>query len=213
MVGSRLLEGLDADELKVILGAAKDLRFRTGSVILNQAQEADRMALLTQGRARHFLVTHGGQRILLHWLVPGDIAGGRALMPKPMHYLLSLEVLKDSRFLVWDRPTLCQLTINYPRLLRNVLAIADDYLGWFVTTHTALTCFSARQRCASMLKSIALTIGHKVAEGIEVELTNEDLADASATTVFETSRFVSEWRRSGVILKKRGRIVVRSLSS
>jgi CRP-like cAMP-binding protein len=50
-----------------------------------------------------------------------------------------------------------------------------------------------------------------VDEGIEVELTNEELADASATTLFAASRLVSDWRRSGAIAKKRGKILIRSL--
>jgi CRP-like cAMP-binding protein len=209
---SRLLDGLDAKELEAVLCAAKEQRFTAHSVIFDQTQWAERMFLLTHGRARYFFVTQAGQRILLQWLVPGDVGGGRALLANPVHYYVSLEVLKDSRFLVWDRPTLHHLTTSYPKFLRNALLIADDYLGLFLTAHIALTCFTARRRCASVLNSIALTIGHKVEAGIEVEITNEELADASATSLFETSRFVSDWRRSGIVLKKRGKILVRSLS-
>ena len=210
-IQSRLLGGLDAQELRDILGAARELRLPAGSVIFDQTHSAERMFLLTYGRARHFLNTHDGKRILLHWLVPGDITGGRALMTHPIHYLLSAETLKDSRFMVWDQATLHRLTTRYPELLRNVLLIADDYLRWFLTAHTALTCFTARRRCAAVLTSIAMTIGQQVEKGIEVEITNEELADASATTLFEASRFLSNWRRVGIIQKKRGRILVRSM--
>jgi CRP/FNR family transcriptional regulator len=208
---SRLLDGLDAEELKAILGAAKEERFPANSVILNQRERADRLFLLTHGRARFFFITHDGKRILLRWLVPGDTAGIRALFLKSEHYHVSAEVLKDSRFLVWDRHTLRHLTTKYPRFLRNAIRVADDYLEWFLTAHAALTCFTVRQRCASVLKSAAMTIGQKVDEGIEVELTNEELADASATTLFAASRLVSDWRRSGAIAKKRGKILIRSL--
>jgi len=210
-IKSRLLDGFDAEELRIIIRAAKEQRVPAHDVIFDQMQRAERLFLLTHGRARYFFVTRDGQRILLHWLVPGDIAGGRALLSEPLRYYVSLEVLKDSRFLVWDRATLRRLIASYPKLLRNVLLIADDYLGWLLIAHTALSCFTARQRCASVLKSIALTIGQKVEKGIEVEITNEELADASATTLFEASRFLSDWRRSGIILKKRGRILIRSL--
>ncbi|HKD80431.1 MAG TPA: Crp/Fnr family transcriptional regulator [Candidatus Angelobacter sp.] len=209
---SRLLEGLNAEELRVILRAAREQRLPAKSVVMDQAQLANKLFLVTHGRARFFLITRDGQRILLRWLVPGDVAGVRAMFLKPQHYHVSTETLKESRVLAWDRKTLWQLTTRYPRLLRNAIYIADDYLEWFVTAHTALTCFTVRQRCASVLKSAAMTIGEKVEGGIEVELTNEDLADASATTLFEASRFISDWRRSGLILKKRGKILVRSMS-
>jgi CRP-like cAMP-binding protein len=211
-IRSRLFEGLNTEEIAAVVHAAKTERFAAHSVIFDQTHMAERMFLLTHGQARYFFITHAGRRILLPWLMPGDIAGARSVLSQPMHYHVSLEVLKDSRFLVWDRRTLRHLTISYPKFLRNALFIADIYLGWFLTAHIALTCFSARQRCASVLKSIALTIGQTVEEGIEVEITNEELADASATTLFEASRFLGDWRRSGAIFKKRGKILVRSMT-
>ncbi len=211
-IQSRLLEGLSVEEIAAVIGAAAAEQFAAGAVIFDQTHLAERMFLLTDGRARYFFISHDGQRILLPWLVPGDVAGVRAVLSQPMHYHVSLEALKDSRFLVWDRRTLRHLTIRYPKFLRNLLFIADIYLSWFLTAHIALTCFTARQRCASVLQSIAMTIGKKIEEGIEVEITNEELADASATSLFEASRFLSDWRRSGAILKKRGSIVVRSMS-
>jgi CRP/FNR family transcriptional regulator, nitrogen oxide reductase regulator len=211
-VKSRLFEGLDAEELAAVLQAAQERRFAASSEIVRQTQRADHMFLLTHGRARHFFITRNGDRVLLRWLVPGDAIGGRALLPKPLPYYVSAEALKDSRFLVWDRPTLQHLTARYPRFLRNTIYIADDYLGWFLTAHTARSCFTARQRCASVLKSLALTIGRKVQKGVEVEITDEDLADASAITLFAASRFVSDWRRCGAIVKPRGKILVRSFN-
>jgi len=211
-IRSRLLEGLSAEEVAEVLGAATTERFPAGTVIFDQTHWAQRLFLLTEGRARYFFISQQGHRILLPWLVPGDIAGVRAILPQPFHYHVSLEVIKDSRFLVWDRRALRQLIVRYPKFLRNALFVADIYLSWFLTAHIALTCFTARQRCASILRSIALTIGEKTEEGIEVEITNEELADSSATSLFEASRFLSDWRRSGAILKKRGRIVVRSLN-
>jgi CRP/FNR family transcriptional regulator, nitrogen oxide reductase regulator len=167
--------------------------------------------LLTHGRARHFFVTQDGKRILLRWIMPGDIVGGRAILPKLERYLVNTEALTNSEFLVWDRRTLGSLTARYPKLLVNILFICDEYLHWFLTAHTALSCFPARQRCAAVLMSIAIAAGQKVSGGIELEITNEELADASANTVFTVSRFVSAWQRSGVIVKARRKILVRSL--
>lgn len=208
---SRLLDGLNAEELRAILRSAREEQFPAKSVIMDQTQLANHLFLVTQGQARFFFITRDGKRILLRWLVPGDVAGIRAMFLKPEHYHVSTEALKETRVLAWDRQTLRELTTRYPRLLRNAVYVADDYLEWFITAHTALTCYTVRQRCASILKSAAMTIGEKVDSGIEVEITNEDLADASATTLFEASRFISNWRRSGVILKKRGSIIVRSM--
>jgi hypothetical protein len=113
---------------------------------------------------------------------------------------MGTEVVKDSRFLLWNRITLQRLTTRYPRLLQNVLSIAEVYLDWYLTAHIALSCDSARTRCASVLTNIGHAVGREVA-GIELAITNEELASAAAITVYDASRFISDWQRSGALAK------------
>ena len=207
---SRLLDGLGAEDIEEILRAAKERRFSANSLVVIQTHRAEHLFLLTHGHARHFFITKDGEKILLRWLVPGDITGGATLLSKPSRYLMGTEVVKDSRFLVWNRITVQRLTTRYPRLLQNVLSIAEVYLDWYLTAHIALTCDSARKRCASVLTNIGRAIGHEVAGGIELAITNEELASAAAITVYDASRFINDWQRSGVLAKARGKLLVRS---
>jgi CRP-like cAMP-binding protein len=210
---SPLLDGLGAKDLTAIVQAATEQRFSANSVVVNQGQRAEHLLLLTHGHARHFFITEDGQKILLRWLVPGDITGAATLLSKPSWYQMGTEVLKDSRFLVWDRITLGRLTTRYPKLLQNVLFIMEVYLDWYLTAHIALSCDSARKRCASVLTNIGHAIGQKVAGGIEFAITNEELASAAATSRYDASRFMSDWQRSGVLARTRGKVLVRALDS
>jgi CRP-like cAMP-binding protein len=54
----------------------------------------------------------------------------------------------------------------------------------------------------------APSIGQEVAGGIELDVTNEELAHAANITPYTTSRLVSEWQRSGAIRKYRGKILL-----
>ena len=210
---SRFLDGLGAKDIKAVLQAAKEQRFSANSVVVNQAAAAKHLFLLTHGYARHFFITDDGEKILLRWLVPGDITGAATLLSKPSRHQMGTEVLKDSRFLVWDRITVGHLTTRYPKLLQNALFIVDVYFDWYLTSHIALTCDSARQRCASVLTNIGRAVGQKVAGGIELAITNEELASAAGITLFDASRFMSEWQRSGALAKTRGKVLVHSLDS
>src|SRR5215472_14448879 len=118
-LSSRLLDGLGAEDLTAVLRAAKEQRFSATSVVVNQAAAAKHLFLLTHGYARHFFITDDGEKILLRWLVPGDITGAATLLSKPSRYLMGTEAVKDSRFLVWNRVDLQRLTTRYPRLLQN----------------------------------------------------------------------------------------------
>jgi CRP-like cAMP-binding protein len=100
------------------------------------------------------------------------------------------------------------LLARYPRLHDNALFLAGDYLSWFHASHMALISHTARQRLARVLTSLAHGIGHKVPGGIELDITNEELANAANVTPFTASRLLSEWQRNGAVSKRRGSIVL-----
>jgi CRP/FNR family transcriptional regulator, nitrogen oxide reductase regulator len=209
-VRSRFLEGLAPSERESILKAAKPHRFRASSVVLNQGHPANNVFLLLTGRARHFFTTEDGNKILLNWLVPGDTFGGYAALATPASYLLSTETVKDSDVLVWDRITIRGLLTRYPRLFDNALLGAADYLAWYLAANVALSCHSAPQRLAQVLVSLAQGIGQKVSGGTELDFTNEELANAANVTPFTASRILNQWQRQGAVVKRRGKVLLRS---
>ena len=118
--------------------------------------------------------------------------------------------MKDSSVIVWDGSTIRGLAARYPQLMENALATTADYLSWYVATHVALTGQTARQRLGHLLVCLADIIGQEVPGGIELQVTNEELASAANITPFTASRLLSEWQRSRAIVKHRGKIVVRA---
>jgi CRP/FNR family transcriptional regulator, nitrogen oxide reductase regulator len=206
---SNFFDGLAVEDRKKILAGAKPRRFAANSVITNQGHPADSLFLLTKGRARYFFDEHGGQRILLHWLAVGDLIGGKALLAKPASYLLGSETVRECSVLVWDRATIRGFVAQYPSLLENALSTASDYLAWYLAAHVALTCHSAEQRLAAVLGHLAGVIGQTIPGGVELDLTNEELANAANVTAFTASRLLSAWQRRGVVKKSRGKLLLR----
>jgi CRP-like cAMP-binding protein len=209
-VRSRFLEGLAPADLNVIIAAAKSQRLSAHSVVTHDGDAAGTFFLLTKGRARFFYITEEGRKLLLHWLAPGEVFGVMSLLPTPSSYLVSTEMVKDSWVLLWDRATICSLIERYPRLALNALSSAADYLILYRDTHTALTCHNARKRLAQVLLSLSRGIGQEVPGGIELDVTNEELANAANITLFTTSRLLNEWKQNGTLLKSRGKILLRS---
>jgi CRP-like cAMP-binding protein len=207
---SKFLEGLALCDLKVVLAAARQREYLANSVIINQGHTADHLFLLTKGRARFFFNTSDGKKVVLLWLTPGEAFGCSALLSTPSPYLVCTEALKDSSMLVWDRVTLRNLATHYPRLLENTLRIASEYLAWYLADHAALISQTARQRLARVLVCLAETIGHKSSDGFEFDATNEELASAANVTPFTASRLLSEWQTNRAVVKRRGKILLRS---
>jgi CRP/FNR family transcriptional regulator, nitrogen oxide reductase regulator len=207
---SRFLKGLTRSELALILSKAETRRVSPNKIVVQQDDPAQQFFLITKGQARYFFVTEEGRKILLFSLLPGDVFGGAALLAEPAHYLLGAEAVKESRLLVWRRCDIRALAEKYPRLSQNMMIIAYDYLGWYLAAHVGLACHTAAQRLAAVLVSLAHTVGHKGPNGMEIEATNEELANTACVTLFTASRLMSKWQHSGVILKKRGRVIIES---
>lgn len=206
----RFLEGLTRDEIHAILADASERKYTANTVIVNHEEPATHIFLLTKGSGRHFFITENGQKVLLRWLLPGDITGGRALLREPSSYLLGTEVLKNSTVLVWPRDLIQEYVQRYPKLNENALSLASDYMTWFLASHLALISKNAQERVAQVLLSLTAGIGHKTLFGTEIEITNEELANASNVTLFTACRILSGWQRTGAISKRRGKVVVRS---
>ena len=204
------LQDLDQADINTILSLARQRRFLAHSVITNQGHPASHVFMVLTGGTRSFFLTQAGQKIHIHWYPPGEMFAGMALVLREGEYIASTEAVKDSHVLIWDRPTIRSLTARYPKLLDNALVIASDYLNLAIATQVALSCHTARQRLAEVLVNFASGVGHRVSGGIELAVRNEDLAAAANVTPFTVSRLMSEWQRSGVVAKSRGKVLLPS---
>jgi CRP-like cAMP-binding protein len=61
-----------------------------------------------------------------------------------------------------------------------------------------------------VLVTFANGFGRKTSDGICVDLTNEQLANAANVTPFTASRILSSWQRIGAVAKTRGQLMLLS---
>jgi CRP-like cAMP-binding protein len=206
----KLLEGLAPRDQELVLGAATVRRFPADTVITTQGTPADRLYVLLSGCVRFFYTTPDGRKFLLIWVAPGEAFGGAAIMPNRSAYLMSCETVRESTVLSWDRATMRGFAEKFPQMTQNALTIAGEYVTWYMTAHVALSSHTARERLAGVLLGLARAIGVKTSKGIEIEVTNEELANAANITHYTASRLMSEWQKNRTIVKRRGTILLLS---
>jgi CRP/FNR family transcriptional regulator, nitrogen oxide reductase regulator len=163
---------------------------------------------LLHGRARYFYETQTGKKLILNWITPGQTFAGLAVLSAVPHtYPASTETVRDSIVLSWDGPTMRSLAHQFPLILENAVTVATDrHIAWHLAAHVALCSKTARERVAHALLVLASVIGEKSPHGIELDVTNEELANSVNITTYTTSRLISEWQRTGVLSKRRGKI-------
>jgi CRP-like cAMP-binding protein len=204
------LHGLKPQEVDLILASGKLRRFSRRCVMTHQGEPAGHLLLLWRGRARYFFETENGKKLNLRPITPGHIFGGAALVSGSSTYLLSSEALQDSVVLVWEGSTIRAFARRFHLLLENALSLALDLFTWYTSAYAALGSQTAPERLAHVLVKMASAIGQKVQGGIELVLTNEELADSANITPFTASRIVSQWKKTGALHKRRGKILLRS---
>jgi CRP-like cAMP-binding protein len=206
-----LFRKLAASDVQCILSSAKARRFSRNTVITQQTEPAEHFFLLWRGRARYFFETPSGKKLILRWLVPGQAFGVSGLVDGPSTYLVSVEAVKDSVALIWSDATIRGLAQRFPHLLENALLIASSYLSWYVTAHAGLASQTASERLAHVLLGLAEVAGRKLPAGIELDVTNEELANAANISPYTASRLTSNWQSRGIIRRRRGKIVLCSV--
>ncbi len=207
---TRFFEGLTASEVASIIAPASKRRFTAHSIITHEGDMADHVFLVLDGRARCFCTTRLGEKIPLLWYPPGETFGGAAFLSRQLDYIVSTEAVVNTTVLVWSRATIRSLSAQFPRLLENGLLVAYDYFVAYRAVHVSMVCHSARERLAQVLVNLATGLGQRVADGIGLDVRNEELANEANITIFTASRLLNEWQRKGILMKTRGKIVVRS---
>jgi CRP/FNR family transcriptional regulator, nitrogen oxide reductase regulator len=206
----QFFEGISPGDLSLILRAARLRRFQAHSIIAIEGHRAEKLFLILEGRACISITTPKGEKIVLFWISPGDISGARALLSRPLEYLASTETVTNGLALVWRRSDILALSRQHQPLLENALMIASDYMEVWRDLHFEASYHTATQRVARVLGSLAIGMGWKVAGGIELNITNEKLANQANVTIFTVSRLLSEWHRKGLLVKGRGRVILHS---
>jgi CRP/FNR family transcriptional regulator, nitrogen oxide reductase regulator len=206
----KFLEGLAPEDVAPIVGAATLRRIPARSVMTREGHDAEKLFLFLEGRGRTFATTSGGEKVILLGVFPGEVAGGRTALREPMKYLVSSETVVDSSALVWSRSVFLPFLTKHPRLLENGLLTASDYLESYQELLIAASHDTAGKRVARALDGWAKSIGKKVDEGLGLNINNEELANQANVTIFTVSRLLSEWQRKGLLVKSRGKVVIRT---
>jgi len=208
---STFLDGLTPREIKAVLTAAKQERILPRQILQHEGDQATRLWLLVTGRVAAYRLSNDGDKLFLRWGVPGDTYGLATILREPARYIVTVEAVQEGFLLVWDLESARTLVLRYPSLSKALNSVVAEYLEGVIDVLGACAQ-NAKQRLARVLVESARQLGRIGREGIELELTNEQLAVAAHMSLFTASRKLSKWQKAGILTKHRGKIVLPSLS-
>src|SRR5215472_806047 len=140
---SEIFKGLKKHEIEAIPNAAVKRTFRASEILVTAEESAQHFFLLKNGLVDYSVTTKDGREILLRRLTTGDSFGFAALLSKPRGYLGTATAARETEALVWEHPTIHELTLTYPLLMENALRLGLHYISLYAKRHIALVSTSA----------------------------------------------------------------------
>lgn len=208
---SKFLDALTPTEVKAVLAAAREEPTFPRQVLQRQGDLAHRLCLPLTGHVAHYRLLSDGSKLFLRWGLPGHIFGLWTLLAEPSPYQLTVEAVQEGSLLTWDRASSRMFIGQFPNMLNAVNATAAGSIEDFIDVLAVSASPTAPQRLAQMLVKSASQIGRVGGEGIELDFTNEQLAWVAQVSLFTASRQLSKWQALGIVRKRRGTVLLRSL--
>lgn len=206
---SALFQTLARSDLQRLSQSAGERRKRKGEFYFHQGDHADEVYVLTDGAVKFVRTDPAGQSVILSIVTPNEPFGHVSALGGSAR-LASAQTLDDSRALVWDVPTILQVMMKHPEVSLKTMRLMVERIEEAVVQVQDLATSPVERRLARVLFRLAESVGHRMSQGIAIELSlsGQDLAELTSTTPFTVSRLLAEWRRLQVVDAGRERILI-----
>ena len=200
----RLFAGIDPAGQRAIVAASTRRKLRAAHQLYRVGESAEYLFVLVDGRVHLTRPSRAGRDVLFSVLMPGDVFGLVCMLTRRAGYMGSAEVIEPGEAMAWDRATVQHLTRQYPQLTANALGVAVELVAAFADRHELLLSNTAADQIAHALSHLATTNGGRSAAGVDVRISNEQLAALADVSAFTVSRVLQQWEREGAVKKTRG---------
>jgi CRP-like cAMP-binding protein len=207
-----LFNAMTGAELDDVIAHAKSQRIPKGVAVFREGEIANSFYVLLHGRLKVVKVTPSGQQMIVRFVNPGDIYGiAKALRRKD--YPASAIAVVDSVTLVWPTEIWDSFMAEHPAFAANIMGMMGQRLQEAHTRLKELSTEEVELRVAHTVLRLITQSGRKIEEGVVVDfpITQQDIAEASGTTLHTVSRILSGWESAGLVSVERRKIVVRDV--
>jgi CRP-like cAMP-binding protein len=206
---SQLFAGISPHDLAEILAAARTTNFTRKQSLFWAGEKIQRVILLTEGSVKITQNDEFGSTVILRMVGPGGVVGDLGVACQGMHSA-GAEARGTCKALVWDLATFEALSERFPTLQRNTLRILAKSLHDLESRFCEISTKRVAQRLALELARLLPQVGRKVGDVVEINLSREELAQMTATTLFTVSRQLSIWEQQGIVSLRRLGVVIRN---
>lgn len=201
--------GLSQSALKDLLARAVSFRHAKDSYIFREGEDAHSFFLLLDGYVRVVKVTPDGEQVIVRYIATGELLGIAKALGRET-YPANAVAAADCVVLAWPSTAWEPIIAAYPGFATNTYAMVGERLADTQDRVVELATGQVTQRVANAILSLARQTGRKTDEGIliDFQISRQDIAEMTGTTLHTVSRLLSSWDSKGWIKGGRQRITL-----
>ena len=206
---SELFAGLSSSVCTNILSTARPMSFTSRQVIYFAGDQIKQIFLLTDGRVRITQFSERGTEVILRLCIPGEVISELALVPGSRHSTTAQA--QDCDLLAWDSATFEAAMERFPDLRSNVKRILEQRLHELERRFCEVATETVAPRLAHGLARLLDQIGRKVNSHVEINVSQEALAQMTSMASFTVCRLLANWENQGVLKLRREMIEIHNV--
>lgn len=197
------------EDLKLIAAHAIERSIEEGEFFFFQGDPAAYFYVLISGRAKLIQTNPAGQQVNLRTINEWQMFGALGAVRADATYPATAQALEQSTALAVKSDYLRDMMQTRPYLSMDLMKLMTTYIQEMQERYRELATEKVERRIARALLRLAAQMGVKMAGGIELSFTRQDLAEMSGTTLYTVSRVLSDWERQGLVEAGRERVLIR----
>ncbi|WP_078595287.1 Crp/Fnr family transcriptional regulator [Evansella clarkii] len=208
----RFFNEISEENQKLLLTYGLEIKVKSGTFLFYEGDYPDHVYLVRSGKVRLSKMTAEGREFSVHLKQRDELVGEVGLFNE-MAISVSAEVIEDAVLVRFDRHTL-------EALFRENGEIAVAFMKWFAR-HTQSTQAKFRDLilCGktgafySTLIRFSNSYGIQNDDGIliNVQLTNQDIANYIGTTRESVNRMINDLKKTNIVSMREGHILLHDI--
>ena len=183
---------------------ARILDYRRGEQIFSEGSPSDRFYVIASGRVKVFKTTPAGKDVILEIFSVGDPLGAVAVY-EGWPFPASAVAIEDTTCITIQRSAYFGLLESSPSLVRGLLLGLTHRLVELTNRLAELSGSRVEPRFARLFLKLAGEVGRARGEGtfIAMQLSRQELADLTGTTIETAIRIMSRWGKQRIVLTEK----------
>lgn len=202
------------DDLASILSNSMLRTVEEGQFFFLQGDPAVYCYILVSGKVKLCQISKNGQTTNLRTINEWQIFGAIGTVREAASYPACAQALEHSAALAIESGILRDMMKTRSYLSFGLMRLMTGYIQEIQERYRELATERVQQRIARAILRLAQQLGKNTGEEtptLELNLSHQDLAEITGTTIYTVSRTLTAWERAGIVESGRQRVLIRDL--